>query len=56
MQPDMRLEMGKQHVDELIRDADRYRLAASVRRSDSGAITRKGRWARRFLDRPAMAR
>jgi hypothetical protein len=56
MQPDLGLQMAKQHVDELIRGADRYRLAASVRRSNNGAMTRKSTWARRLFDRPAIAR
>ena len=56
MQSDMRLQTAKQHVDDLIRDADRYRLAASVRRSHNGAKTRKSTWAGRLFDRPAFAR
>ncbi|MDQ4026710.1 MAG: hypothetical protein M3214_01475 [Actinomycetota bacterium] len=56
MQPDIRIEMGRQHVDELIRDADRYRLAASIRRSHTEAIIRKSSWPRRLFDRPAIAR
>jgi Mg-chelatase subunit ChlD len=56
MQSDMRIQTAKQHVDDLIRDADRHRLAVSVRRSHNGAKTRKSTWARRLFDRPAFAR
>jgi hypothetical protein len=55
MHSDMRPQMVKEHVDELIRDADRYRLAASLRRSRGGAKTPKSRWARRVFNRPAIA-
>jgi hypothetical protein len=54
MHPYIGFEIARQHVDDLIRDADARRLGASVRHA--AAAPRKRSWARRLLDRPAIPR